>query len=120
MKKCIVYTVDNELQICYPLNVDDIEHVLANDIPKTAKNVNVIDSKELPNDRYFRDAWEYKGKKVQINKEKALKIKLDKLAYSEEKKANELDKVNKMDYIKNKHQNELELLNDDFDAIKNY
>jgi len=51
----------------------------------------IIDAKELPEDRSFRDAWKQKNKKVKVDMPKAVDIQMDKLRHKRNKKLAELD-----------------------------
>jgi hypothetical protein len=71
MKK-ICYTIDGRLHIVHPVPKANIEkllgpltddeyrnHIYEKSIPTNAKNVREIEDSEIPNNRTFRNAWEY-------------------------------------------------------------
>lgn len=93
MKK-IVFTrpEDGGVSIIVPAPKKDLErvlgplteeqykaHVIERSIPRNAIKVREIDDQDLPNDRYFRNAWtdEFDTPTIDIHPEKAKEIKLN-------------------------------------------
>lgn len=93
--KVIVYTRDNKLCVCYPTAIDlskkQLDELIKKDIPENAKNITIMDSKDLPKDRYFRNAWEFNNGKAAVNKEKAIDIHINKLRAKRNEKLKQLD-----------------------------
>ena len=63
MKKLIIYPTDEGVGILIPtpdyLLAHTVEECAANDVP-TGKPYKIIDASEIPSDRTFRNAWEYR------------------------------------------------------------
>lgn len=73
VRPCLGAKKENETDIQF------LERIKEKDVPKDATNVYIEDASKLPTDRYFRNAWEIKSRKVEINMPKAKVIKLGKL-----------------------------------------
>ena len=73
MSKRICYDFNGKTCVVSPAPGLDIEYIMGKDVPRGAKNVCVIDEKELP-DRAFRNAWELDGGKVKVSMPKARDI----------------------------------------------
>ena len=77
-------------------------------LPRDAEEITVIDSEDLPKDKYFREAWtlDKNAGKVVIDKEKAVIIKasnlLSELGLHEKKKKLETEKL-QAKALKNSH-----------------
>ena len=62
MKRCIIFNQDNSIAaVIYPRDdyADTIESLAEKDVP-FGKSYKIIDMAELPQDRTFRNAWEFK------------------------------------------------------------
>jgi hypothetical protein len=86
----IVYTnSEGGISICTPVvsrddpegftDDDALKRALAKDIPADATNVHVVEFTDLPQDRYFRNAWSTDGKAVSVDMDKARAIHKDRL-----------------------------------------
>jgi hypothetical protein len=76
--KRIAYTrPDGGVSVVIPANGQNIDYILAKDIPADATNVTVIDA--VPTDRAFRDAWTFDGKSFGHDMVKAREIHRDRL-----------------------------------------
>lgn len=85
----IVYTnSEGGTSICTPVvsrddpegfSEDDALKRAYKDIPPDATNVHVVEFVELPQDRYFRNAWSTDGKAVSVDMDKARSIHKDRL-----------------------------------------
>ncbi|NBW21990.1 MAG: hypothetical protein EBR82_79960 [Caulobacteraceae bacterium] len=60
-----------------PWNTDSIDGVAKKDVPSDVE-YSIIDESLVPNDRTFRDAWEYSKDRITINSDKAKAIWKDK------------------------------------------
>jgi hypothetical protein len=79
MKK-IIYTTETGVCVLHPTGELSIEAVLAKDVPiQYRSTARIVDNKEIPTDRYFRDAWEIKNEKIVENIDKAKEIHKNKL-----------------------------------------
>jgi hypothetical protein len=81
-KQVIVYkNEDGSISVVHPSpnTKKSLAEIAAQAVPVGAKSVTIIDSEELPKDKYFRNAWELKNKKITHNMDKAKEIQKDKL-----------------------------------------
>ncbi len=65
-------------------------------IPKNAISTKIIDRSEVPQDRYFRNAWEFKDEKIEINMPRSIPIHQEKLRHLRKPKLEKLD----IDYMR--------------------
>lgn len=102
--KVIVWTrPDGGLSICSPcISKDDmlgmseaeaILRALEKDVPLDAINVQIMERSKLPSDLYFRNAWELNVDKIEISKQKALDIHVNRIRYARGKELEKLDKA---------------------------
>lgn len=91
MRKLAVTRNDGGISIVIPTN-EATPELMLRDALKVAGYVShrEIDDSELPQDRYFREAWMDNGK-LNIDPDKALEIKKDKLRALRAPKFSELD-----------------------------
>jgi hypothetical protein len=76
--KRIAYTrPDGGVSVVIPANGQNIDYILAKDIPADATNITVIDA--VPTDRAFRDAWTFDGRSFGHDMVKAREIHRDRL-----------------------------------------
>jgi hypothetical protein len=79
MKK-IIYTTETGVCVIHPTGELSLEDVLAKDIPiQYLSTARIVDKKEIPTDRTFRNAWEIKNEKIVENIGKAKEIHKDRL-----------------------------------------
>ena len=88
MKRIIYTNSEGGTSVCTPcISRDDPEGFTEDgalkraykDIPPDATNVHVVEFEELPQDRYFRNAWSTDGKAVSVDMDKARAIHKDRL-----------------------------------------
>lgn len=97
MRKKIVYTrPDGGITVVHPAT-DDLRSAILRAVPKDAANVKIVDEADIPQDRYFRDAWEQDADTVGVNRPKAEEIKMNLIRKIRNKKLEELD----LEVIKN-------------------
>jgi hypothetical protein len=91
MRICYL-TPDGNLSIVVPAAKSDIEkvtgpltqqqfehHVWSRSVPETAISPQWISDAEIPDDRYFRNAWKFNNNKIEIDLTKAYEIKKEKI-----------------------------------------
>lgn len=103
MKKICYTNTDGILCIVHPVAKEDIErvigemtdeeyinHIYDRSIPSDALNVREIDDIEIPNGRYFRNAWKDTGK-IEVDLPKARNLHMDNLRVIRNKMLYDLD-----------------------------
>lgn len=80
----IIYKTDKGISIVHPTGEFPIEDVIQKSIPKDTEYW-IVDEKDIPKDRAFRNAWEWDGVKIVINAEKQQAI-TDKISAKEASK----------------------------------
>jgi hypothetical protein len=61
MNYCIVYpAIDGSVSIIFPTGELSIEEIAAKDVP-TGMPYTIMNVTDIPEDRTFRDAWEYQS-----------------------------------------------------------
>lgn len=106
MKKIIYTRPDGGVSIVGPAPITDLRkiqqfnnmtqaeyeaHVWERSVPKDAINPQYIDEADIPDDRYFRNAWKQNGKKALVDMDKAKEIHMDKIRAARNEKLKELD-----------------------------
>uniref|UniRef100_A0A6H1ZCV6 Tail fiber assembly protein n=1 Tax=viral metagenome TaxID=1070528 RepID=A0A6H1ZCV6_9ZZZZ len=79
----IIYRTDKGISIVNPTGEFPIEDVIQKSVPKDT-DYWIVDEKDIPKDRSFRDAWEWDGAKIKIDNVKKQVI-LDKKAEKDAK-----------------------------------
>lgn len=104
ISKVIVWVrSDGGLSICSPcISKDDptnmseeqaLLRALQKDVPEEAENVRILNRSDLPEDLYFRNAWELTSQGITISKQKALDIHVNRIRYARGKELEKLDKA---------------------------
>ena len=108
----IVYKNEDGVAIIIPSRGDNIDEVIAKGVPNGAE-YKIIKASQVPDDREFREAWEYssgldinfeKAKEVQKNRWRAAREKLFSVLDIEFLRATETGNGKKIDIIKQKKQ----------------
>ena len=108
----IVYKNEDGVAIFIPSRGDNIDEVIAKGVPNGAE-YKIIKASQVPDDREFREAWEYssgldinfeKAKEVQKNRWRAAREKLFSVLDIEFLRATETGNGKKIDIIKQKKQ----------------
>jgi len=73
MKKILFTNQEGGLSIVTPNPSYSMEDVIASSVPEGVEYT-IVDVSEIPTDRAFRNAWEFKDKKVKVNLNKARKL----------------------------------------------
>lgn len=81
---------DGGIVIVYPAADVSLELVWKKDVPEDASAVE-LDINQVPQDRYFRDAWALKKKQIGVDLVKARAIHLDVLRLRRAEKLQQLD-----------------------------
>lgn len=107
MKK-IIYTRpdDGGVSIVCPASIDDLRrlekfkdmtqaeyeaHVWERSVPADAINPQYLDDKDLPEDRYFRNAWKQDDKKAVVDMDQAKEIHMEQIRKARNKALKALD-----------------------------
>lgn len=80
MKRIVYQNNDGGISVIIPAPDSNltIEQIAAKDVPPNT-DYKIVDVSELPHDREFRSAWEHVQEKIEINFDKAKKIKRQRL-----------------------------------------
>lgn len=94
MSKRIVFkNIDGSCGVIIPVDLSfSIEEIAKRNVPE-GLDYKIIDISDLPEDRYFRNAWEYEGT-ISINMSKARDIHMNKIRVLRDSKLKELDVPN--------------------------
>ena len=85
----IIYKDGNGLSVVTPADQEKIDEVIEKSIPEGAE-YKIIKASDIPNDRDFREAWEY-ASGVDINLEKAKEVQRNRWRQARQPLLQELD-----------------------------
>jgi hypothetical protein len=90
--KRILYTRnDGVLCIVVPA-IDDLDLIIQKDIPADAIDITIVDAADIPEDRYFRNAWTQDDEKlIKIDLDKARSVQLKNIRAIRNEKLAKLD-----------------------------
>lgn len=92
MEDVIMYSnPDGSVSIVYPTGEVPLEIILAKDVPNNASNVTKSLKINVPQDRYFRNAWKQNLDKIEVDMEKAKVVHMGNIRKVRDQELSRLD-----------------------------